>query len=72
MRTQFWVIGGEYSNSSFDKLSDGAGRALGPYENYEQAETVWREETSRSRHEAFTRYTIVSCARNPRRENRAA
>ena len=72
MRKQFWVIGGEYSDSGFNQLVQGAGRALGPFANYAEAEQVWREETGSSRHEAFTRYTIVSCAPNPRRENRAA
>jgi hypothetical protein len=72
MPTQFWVIGGEYADERFNQLVEGAGRALGPYASYEEAEGVWRDQTGRSRHEAFTRFTIVSCAPNPRRERRAA
>ncbi len=71
MNQQFWVVGGEYHCLEFRQIN-GTPCALGPFENYEAAEKVWRKHTEASRSSAATRYTILATATNPRRELRAA
>ena len=71
MEKQFWVIGGEFRCLAFREIA-GAPSTLGPFENYETAEKVWRDRTEASRSSAATRFTIVENAANPRRMQRAA
>jgi hypothetical protein len=60
MPKQFWVIGAEYSDLQFTEPLDGTTRLFGPFTSYQDASQTWRERVSLSRHEARTRYTIVS------------
>lgn len=60
MPKQFWVIGAEYSDMQFMRPVGGSTRLFGPYESYHDAREQWRARVMMSRHEATTRYTIVS------------
>jgi len=55
----FWVVGGEYANTSFTTLA--AGKELevyGPFEQWESALGFWRGLTSKSVDDAMMRYDI--------------
>ena len=60
MRTQFWVIGGDYSDADFTHVIDGTLQAFGPFGDYREAMGIWREQSEASRYKAMTRYTIVA------------
>jgi hypothetical protein len=61
MSKQFWVIGGEYADTSFEQLAvDGGATALGPYPSYDAALDAWRSVAVATRPVAHMRYTIVS------------
>jgi hypothetical protein len=60
MSTQFWVIGGEYSDADFTQVIDGTLQAFGPFGDYREAMGVWREQSLASRYKAMTRFTIVA------------
>ncbi len=60
MPKQFWVIGGEYQCVEFQEVVPGTARVFGPFENYDEANQVWRERSLASRSSATTRYSIVS------------
>lgn len=54
----YWVVGGEYANSSFTKLATGKQlEVFGPFEKWE-ALGFWRALTSRSVDDAMVRYDI--------------
>jgi hypothetical protein len=60
---QYWVIGGEFQDTSFRTL-DGPALAHGPYASYDEALRVWRERSDATRSQAHVRYTIAA---NPSR-----
>jgi Domain of unknown function (DUF4170) len=60
MNRQYWVIGAEYGDFGFTQPRDGTARLIGPFGCYQEASSAWRERAMASRHEAMTRYTIVS------------
>ena len=62
MQKQFWVIGGEYRDTSFVDLIDGTSRVFGPFRDYNEARAQWGEQSMARRSEATTRFTIVSNA----------
>lgn len=55
----FWVVGGEYQDTSFRNLS-GQPEVFGPFEDYDTAMRVWRERTGASKSAALVRYTIAA------------
>jgi hypothetical protein len=55
----FWVVGGEYRDTSFRDLS-GMPEVFGPFQEYDDAMRVWRERTSASKSAALVRYTIAA------------
>ena len=68
MSRQYWVIGGEYQCVEFQAVVPGTERVFGPYRSYEEADRKSRERSSASRSSATTRYSIVSSAPNPVRQ----
>ncbi len=60
MSKQFWVIGGEYVDTSFEQLANGGAQALGPYPSYDAALEAWRAVAVETRPVAHMRFTIVS------------
>ncbi len=72
MSKQYWVIGGEYQCVEFQQVTPGTARVFGPFQNYDEANLVWRERSQASRSQATTRYSIVASAPNPARQLQAA
>jgi hypothetical protein len=67
MTKHFFVIGGEYKDADFNDIEEGSHRVFGPYFTYEEAETVWRQRSEKTRNQAYTRYQIVASAHHPQR-----
>ncbi len=59
MSKQFWVIGGEYADTSFQQVVNGGAQALGPFRSYDEALEAWRAVALETRPYAHMRYTIV-------------
>ena len=67
----FWVIGGEYSDTSFTTLVPGtAAECLGPFQTYREAYTVWSTRARATIDDATVRFRIVE--EGVRRESGAA
>jgi len=60
MSKQFWVIGGEYADTTFERLVNGGAKALGPYASYDAALEAWRAISIETRPVAHIRYTIAA------------
>lgn len=60
MSTQYWVIGGEYSDTHFSAMVEGTAQAFGPFRNYDDAKSSWREHSLNSRHKAHMRFSIAT------------
>ncbi|HEY1719943.1 MAG TPA: hypothetical protein VGG27_01765 [Magnetospirillaceae bacterium] len=56
--TQFWVVGGEYNDTAFDRLT-GPAEALGPFADYDTAYREWEKRSMEMKRHAHVRYTIV-------------
>ncbi len=59
MSERYWVIGGEYESTAFDKLVDGTERILGPYRNQDAAKQAWETIAVATRSICTARFTIV-------------
>ena len=55
---QFWVVGGEYHDTDFNRLT-GPAEALGPYADYDAAYKEWERRSLEMKRHAHVRYTIV-------------
>jgi hypothetical protein len=56
---RFWVVGGEYADTSFKVLTCDRPVITGPFESEEDAKAAWRECYSRESCSALTRFSIV-------------
>ncbi|WP_420563460.1 DUF4170 domain-containing protein [Thalassobaculum sp.] len=56
---RFWVIGGEYASTAFDRVVEGTERILGPYLCREEAHRAWEEVAVETRSVCLARFTIV-------------
>lgn len=57
---RYWVIGGEYADSSFDRLAPGAREErYGPFASYEDAYRVWQARARATIDDALVRFRIV-------------
>ena len=56
---RFWVIGGEYANTAFDRVIEGTEKILGPYLNHEDAHRAWERVAVETRSICLARFTIV-------------
>ena len=58
--TNYWVIGGEYSDTSFKKLAQGAAEEKhGPFKTYREAYQAWQARARATIDDACVRYRIV-------------
>lgn len=58
---RYWVVGGEYADTSFSKLAPGkAEERLGPFEGYNEALKVWSGRAWSTVDNAQTRYVLVT------------
>ena len=56
---QFWVIGGEFRDTSFSEMIADA-EAFGPFPSYDKALQLWKERSQATRPLAHVRYTIAT------------
>lgn len=54
---RFWVVGGEYQDTSFDRSVNGEAW-FGPFDEYEEAKKVWQRQAWKTVDDATTRYRI--------------
>ena len=60
MRNQkYWIVGGEYTDTRFERLVAGSERLLGPYASREAALSTWRELAGATKAECHARFTIA-------------
>jgi len=56
----FWVIGGEYTDTTFTKLIAGKKKEkYGPFRTYDQAFAIWSEKSWKTFDDCFIRYKII-------------
>ena len=58
MSDKFFVIGGEYSDTSFENLIEGTGEVHGPFDQKE-ADEKWRALTGKTVDHCMVRYRVV-------------
>jgi hypothetical protein len=64
---EFWVTGGEYASTAFDRLADDATEERhGPFTTYDEALRHWRRLSLRRIDECQVRYRIVETAGDAR------
>lgn len=56
---RYWVIGGEYESTAFERLMDGTEKVLGPYLNLDEAKRAWERIAVDTRAICNARFTIV-------------
>ena len=56
---RFWVVGGEYADTSFRALTQGHATVTGPFVSEEEAKAAWRDLYERQPGSALTRFSIV-------------
>ena len=58
---EFWVVGGEYADATFDKIrAGGKVETYGPFPSYEAAHKEWHGRTMQTIDNALVRYRIVN------------
>jgi hypothetical protein len=58
--SRFWVIGGEYTDTTFAKLQPGKSEERhGPFASYGEAYEVWNSRARATIDDAHTRFRIV-------------
>ena len=58
--SRFWIVGGEYATTAFDRLIEGSERVLGPFADRRTAEMAWRRLSEDTRSQCCVRYTIAA------------
>ena len=58
-KQQFWVIGGEFRDTTFREIVNGPVEAFGPFMSYDTALRLWRERSQATRPLAHVSYTIA-------------
>lgn len=66
MQDEFWVVGGQFNDTSFTALVDGVAEAYGPFACYQDALRSWSDRSNGSRPRAAVRYSIVVTASRAR------
>ena len=57
--TQYWVVGGEYTDTSFRRMVEGAAeKRVGPFESYDEARKQWAGLSMAQVDNALVRYRI--------------
>jgi hypothetical protein len=58
---EFWVVGGEYADATFEKMRGGARpETYGPFPSYDVAYKEWHGRTMQTIDNALVRYRIVN------------
>jgi hypothetical protein len=57
---RFWVVGGEYADTSFERLAKGASEERhGPFMSYDEAYATWQARARATIDDALVRFRIV-------------
>jgi hypothetical protein len=59
MASKFWIVGGEYRDTSFAELIDGTSTLAGPFRRYEDALAQWKRIVHSTAGNATSRFTIA-------------
>ena len=60
---QFWVVGGEYTDVTFQDMAPGkAPECYGPFSSYDLARKEWQARTMATIDNALMRYRVVAAA----------
>ena len=57
---QYWVVGGEYTDTRFHNTVGGDETWIGPFDSYEAAMAEWSKHAWQSVDDCHTRYRIES------------
>ena len=63
MTQRFWIVGGDYADCDFTRITLGTETMIGPFADELRARTEWQRLTFRDRLGATTRYVITAEAR---------
>tara|TARA_B100001027_G_scaffold210108_1_gene176886 strand:- start:686 stop:868 length:183 start_codon:yes stop_codon:yes gene_type:complete len=56
----YWVIGGKYTDTSFNKIEDGCEiEKYGPFDDHEEARKIWDYHSWKNVDDCFIRFTII-------------
>ena len=56
---KYWIVGGEYTDTAFERLVEGTERVVGPFASRELALRIWRRLATETRSNCHARYTIA-------------
>ncbi len=59
MNARFWVVGGEYTDTTFNQLVSGSERLMGPYLDRDAALIAWRRVAEETRGDCHARFTVA-------------
>lgn len=59
MNTRYWIIGGEYTDTSFSTLVAGTEQVAGPFTTRERALAVWRRFAAETSSLCNARFTVA-------------
>jgi hypothetical protein len=58
---EYWVVGGEYTDTTFQRLADGKSlERYGPFPSYEAARQAWQGRTMATIDNALIRYRCLT------------
>lgn len=57
---RFWVVGGEYSSTTFHSLKSGQPDVFGPFKTREEARAAWKRLSEETRSCATAKYAITA------------
>jgi hypothetical protein len=57
---RFWVVGGEYADTSFERLAKGTSEERhGPFMSYDEAHATWQARARATVDDALVRFRII-------------
>jgi uncharacterized protein YndB with AHSA1/START domain len=60
LMARYWVVGGEYTDTRFERLAPGTNEERhGPFDTYEQAHEVWQARARATVDNALVRFRIL-------------
>jgi hypothetical protein len=59
MRSKYWIVGGEYQDTAFDRMVAGTEQLIGPFQCRDKAMDEWKKLATATRSNCHARYTIA-------------
>jgi len=59
MRTKYWIVGGEYTDTRFNDLVAGTECVVGPFNDRSRALDEWKRLATETRSNCHARFTIA-------------